>query len=103
LSKHLLQVLDQAGAIVYGMDDPADAAGRVPTICFNIPGSHPARVVEHMADCGFGIRDGHMYAPRLMQRLGLALDSGAVRVSLVHYNTLDEIDRFAEALRKLVH
>jgi cysteine desulfurase family protein (TIGR01976 family) len=103
LSRHLLQVLTQAGAIVYGIDAPADAAGRVPTICFNIPGFHPAKVVEHIADCGFGIRDGHMYAPRLMQRLGLALDSGAARVSLVHYNTVDEVDRFAEALRKLVH
>jgi cysteine desulfurase family protein (TIGR01976 family) len=103
LSRHLIQVLTQAGALVYGIDDPADAGGRVPTICFNIPGFNPAKVVERMADCGFGIRDGHMYAPRLMQRLGLALDSGAVRVSLVHYNTVAEVDRFAEALRKLVH
>jgi selenocysteine lyase/cysteine desulfurase len=56
-----------------------------------------------MAEAGFGIRDGHMYAPRLMDRLGLALDSGAVRVSLVHYNTVDEIERFGNALRKIVH
>ena len=49
----------------------------------------------------FGIRDGHMYAPRLMARLGLAMDRGAARVSLVHYNTLDEIHRFGEALRKI--
>lgn len=101
LSRRLLQVLTQGGAIIYGMGDPGEAAGRVPTICFNLPGVHPAKVVEHMAHCGFGIRDGHMYAPRLMQRLGLALDSGAVRVSLVHYNTLDEIERFGEALGKL--
>jgi selenocysteine lyase/cysteine desulfurase len=42
-----------------------------------------------------------MYAPRLMARLGLAMDRGAVRVSLVHYNTVDEIDRFGEALLEI--
>src|SRR2546423_8254422 len=103
LSCHLLEVLAEAGAVVYGIDDPVESAGRVPTVCFNLPGLHPANVVEHMVNCDFGIRDGHMYAPRLMRRLGLALDSGAVRVSLVHYNTVDEIDRFGRALRKLLH
>ena len=53
------------------------------------------------ADAGIGIRDGHMYAPRLMRRLGLALDSGAVRASLVHYNTVAEIHRFGEALARM--
>jgi len=57
--------------------------------------------VERMAEANIGIRDGHMYAPRLMGRLGLAMDRGAVRVSLVHYNTLDEIHRFGDALKKI--
>jgi selenocysteine lyase/cysteine desulfurase len=73
----------------------------VPTFCFNLGEVHPANVVEGMSEAGFGIRDGHMYAPRLMGRLGLAMDRGAVRVSLVHYNTIDEIERFGEALRKI--
>jgi selenocysteine lyase/cysteine desulfurase len=30
------------------------------------------------------------------------MDKGAVRASLVHYNTLDEVERFADALRTLV-
>ena len=37
-----------------------------------------------------------MYAPRLMQRLGTP--DGIVRASLVHYNTLEEVERFREAL-----
>jgi selenocysteine lyase/cysteine desulfurase len=73
----------------------------VPTVCFNLGEIHPADVVERMSGAGFGIRDGHMYAPRLMARLGLAMDRGCVRVSLVHYNTIDEIHRFGEALRKI--
>jgi selenocysteine lyase/cysteine desulfurase len=36
-----------------------------------------------------------------MKRLGLRIESGAVRVSLVHYNTLDEIKRLGAVLMKL--
>jgi cysteine desulfurase family protein (TIGR01976 family) len=103
LSRRMLEILAEVDAIVYGVNNPAEVDRRVPTICFNLPRKRPAHVVERMAEAGFGIRDGHMYAPRLMERLGLALDSGAIRVSLVHYNTIDEIERFGEALRKIVH
>jgi selenocysteine lyase/cysteine desulfurase len=43
-----------------------------------------------------------MYSPRLMKRLGLALESGAVRASLVHYNTLEEVRRFGSALAQMM-
>jgi cysteine desulfurase family protein (TIGR01976 family) len=101
LSRGLLDVLARSNAVVYGVSDPAYVAERVPTVCFNLANKHPAEVVERMAEAGLGIRDGHMYAPRLMARLGLAMDRGAVRVSLVHYNTLEEIDRFGHALMKI--
>jgi selenocysteine lyase/cysteine desulfurase len=42
-----------------------------------------------------------MYAPRLMRRLGLTVDGGAVRVSLVHYNTAAEIHRLGEVLARV--
>ncbi len=101
LSRALLDVLSHAGARIYGLDDPADVGARVPTVCFNLDDEHPAQIVERLSEAGFGIRDGHMYAPRLMARLGLAMDRGAVRASLVHYNTMDEIHRFGESLRKI--
>jgi selenocysteine lyase/cysteine desulfurase len=101
LSRGLLDALARAGATVYGISERTRADERVPTVCFNLPHKHPADVVERMAEANIGIRDGHMYAPRLMGRLGLAMDRGAVRVSLVHYNALDEIHRFGDALKKI--
>jgi len=101
LSRALLEVLADVGATVYGVYDPASVGLRVPTFCFNLGDMHPAYVVERASAMNFGIRDGHMYAPRLMARLGLATDRGCVRASLVHYNTVDEIHRFHEALRKI--
>ena len=101
LSLELLRVLRECGATVYGLAEKEQIRERVPTLCFNVRNLSPASVTEALARAGIGVRDGHMYAPRLMRRLGLSADSGAVRASLVHYNTLDEIHRFGNALLDL--
>ncbi len=49
---------------------------------------------------GIAIRNGHMYAYRLCQALGLDPEDGVIRVSLVHYNTVEEIERLIEVLDK---
>jgi selenocysteine lyase/cysteine desulfurase len=98
----MLQVLRRNGATVYGIADEDHVYSRIPTFCFNLDGLTPQAIAEAMACADIGIRDGHMYAPRLMARLGLAMDSGAVRASLVHYNTVEEICRFGQVLEGLV-
>ncbi|HEY1925372.1 MAG TPA: cysteine desulfurase-like protein [Candidatus Acidoferrum sp.] len=103
LSREMLRILRQHGAVIYGVAEGEQISGQVPTICFNLPKKSPASVTEVMAQAGIGIRDGHMYSPRLMRRLGLSNDSGAVRASLVHYNTVDEIHEFERVLRDFVH
>ena len=101
LALELLKVLRDCKARVYGVADPARIANRVPTVSFTLDGVAPSAVTDAMARAGIGIRDGHLYCPRLMKRLGLTLESGAVRVSLVHYNTLAEIHRFGNVLSGL--
>jgi cysteine desulfurase family protein (TIGR01976 family) len=101
LAVELLKVLHDCKAHVYGVADPARISNRVPTVSFSIEGIAPSAVTDAMARTGIGIRDGHLYCPRLMRRLGLALDSGAIRVSLVHYNTVAEIHRFGDVLSGL--
>jgi cysteine desulfurase family protein (TIGR01976 family) len=101
LSLEMLRVLDDCGAIIYGIADRKRIRERVPTLCFNLPNILPATVTENLAKRNIGVRDGHMYSPRLMRRLGLSLESGAVRASLVHYNTLDEVQQFGSALSEI--
>ena len=43
-----------------------------------------------------------MYAHRLCKALGIDPDDGVVRVSLVHYNTLEEIDRLIEVFEQVL-
>jgi len=101
LSLYLSRVLRECGAVVYGIQDEQRVRERVPTFLFNLESVSPQRVTEHLSNAAIGVRDGHMYAPRLMKRLGLPFPDGAVRASLVHYNTTKEIDRLAEALHDL--
>jgi len=101
LSEAMLDVLASAGASVYGITAKDDISLRTPTLCFNLPGISSAKVSGALAGQNIGVRDGHMYAPRLMKRLGLAKESGAVRASLVHYNTVEEVHRFESALGEI--
>jgi len=98
LSEALIDaVLSIDGAVVHGLAGHHEVTDRVPTVSFTVRGLEPAAIAAALAGRGVGARSGHMYAPRLMQRLNL-MPSGAVRVSLVHYNTLAEVSRFREAL-----
>ncbi|HEY2914696.1 MAG TPA: cysteine desulfurase-like protein [Candidatus Angelobacter sp.] len=98
LSRAMLDALSGVKATVYGITAPEQISLRTPTLCFNLPGISPAKVTEALAQQNIGVRDGHMYSPRLMKRLGLTKESGAVRASLVHYNTVKEIEKFQVAL-----
>jgi len=102
LSEALLRELAAIpGLSILGEGDPARSSERVPTVCFTMPRTEPSRVVEHLASRGIQARDGHMYAPRLLDACGIDTAAGVVRVSLCHYNTLEEIGRLGEALRAL--
>lgn len=102
LSQEMIAVLKKHGATIYGISDETKLQGRVPTICFNIPGITPQELATEMGKERIGLRDGHMFAPRLMKRLGLSMQTGAVRVSLVHYNKVEEIARFDAVLTEIL-
>ena len=101
LSREMLRVLKDCDAVVYGIGEENRIGERVPTVCFNLPNIPPPTVSEELAKRNIGVRDGHMYSPRLMRRLGLSPENGAVRASLVHYNTLAEIREFGNALAEI--
>lgn len=101
LSLEMLKTLRDCGAVIYGVTDESRLSQRVPTLCFNLPNISPDKVSGELAKRDIGVRDGHMYSPRLMRRLGIPIPTGAVRASLVHYNTLAEIEEFASALAEI--
>jgi cysteine desulfurase family protein (TIGR01976 family) len=102
LSREMILALKRQGARIYGISDETAAEKRVPTICFTLAGVTPQEFATRMGEAGVGLRDGHLFAPRLMSRLGLPMETGAIRVSLVHYNTIDEIRRFEQIVEQVL-
>ena len=75
---------------------------RVPTISFVVDGVDSATIPPQVDRHQIGIRYGDFYAKALIQDLGLVPQNGVVRVSLVHYNTIEEVDRLIECLDRLI-
>ena len=97
LSSRLLDYLDSR--------DDAEIVGsarlssvRLPTISFTVAGQRSSAIPPLCEPAQIGIRWGHFYAPRLIERLGLTDRDGVVRVSMVHYNTVDEVDALIRTL-----
>ncbi|CAN0499870.1 unnamed protein product, partial [Discosporangium mesarthrocarpum] len=76
-------------------------AQRVPTISFKLDGLDSGDVARKMDDYRLAIRFGDFHARRLIEFLGIEHDGGVVRVSMAHYNTLDEVDTLVRALDAL--
>ena len=77
-------------------------AGRVPTFCFSVPGHTARSVAEHLATRDAAVWWGNYYALETMRRLGLDEVDGAVRAGIVHYNTVEEVDRLLAGVGELV-
>ena len=89
------------GLHLFGITDPQRVNERVPTFSFTLDGHHPRAVAEHLAHRGISTWDGDFYAWELVRALGLDDSGGLLRVGLVHYNTLAEVDRLVAALGEL--
>jgi selenocysteine lyase/cysteine desulfurase len=64
---------------------------RVPTFSFAVQGKAASELPPLLDRHGIGVRHGHFYSKRLIDRLGLADQGGVVRVSMAHYNTVAEV------------
>jgi cysteine desulfurase family protein (TIGR01976 family) len=102
LSDRLLRYLTTKPNVqIIGSSD-ADQQRRVPTVSFVVNGVDSATIPPQVDPYRIGIRYGDFYAKRLIADLGLVEQNGVVRVSMVHYNTIEEIDRLIECFEHIL-
>ena len=102
LSRALLDVLEETPRVtIYGLTDRRRLEERVPTFAFNLGGKHPQQVAEYLGQAGINVWNGNYYALAVTERLGVEQSGGMVRVGPVHYNTIEEIEKFGEVLRRI--
>jgi cysteine desulfurase family protein len=98
LTDHLLQgLLETPGAVVYG---PRTVEKRAGLVSFNLQDFPSGPVADALDRMGFAVRGGLHCAPGAHTLMG-TLKRGAVRASVGHASTHEEIDRFLAAVRKI--
>ena len=97
LQERLIEYLSANPAVRIIGPLAADSS-RVGTISFVHDSLSSSEITAVVDKSGIAIRHGHMYAYDLCQALGMDSDEGVVRVSFVHYNTLDEVERLIGVL-----
>ena len=98
LSARILDFLRSKPAVRIVGRTSSDARARVPTISFTVAGRDSRDFPTAALTEKVGIRAGDFYARRCIDALGLSAHHGVVRVSAVHYNSDEEIDRLIRAL-----
>jgi cysteine desulfurase family protein (TIGR01976 family) len=99
LARHLIHRLREIpGVTVYG---PPDGHARTSTVAFTVGDLRSEEVCRSLGREGLFLWDGHFYAIRLVERLGLLDRGGLVRAGLAPYTTPDEVERLLAGVRRL--
>ncbi|MBV9607734.1 MAG: cysteine desulfurase-like protein [Solirubrobacterales bacterium] len=101
IERHLASLLDRALtglADIPGVRTLGAADRRTSTISFVIDGHPPAEIARRLAEQHIAVWAGDNYAYELMRRFGLSDGGGAIRASIVLYNTREDVDRLLEGV-----
>jgi cysteine desulfurase family protein (TIGR01976 family) len=90
------------GVKIYGITDPAHFQERCATLAVRVENHTPLELATKLGDRGFFTWDGNYYALNLTEHLDVEKSGGFLRIGLVHYNTIEEVDRLLVALHQIV-
>ena len=79
----------------------SDPELRAPTFSVTVGGREPGAIAAALAERDICVGHGHFYGYRCIDALGIDPGQGVLRFSMVHYNTLDEVDALTGALEAL--
>jgi cysteine desulfurase family protein (TIGR01976 family) len=100
LAKYLYDGLTKIkGVKVAGQD--FSSAHRAPTVSFTLEGKTAQQVCAHLATKNIFAWDGHFYALRAIEVLGLLEKGGVTRMGMAAYNTLEEVDAALKSVREI--
>jgi len=103
LTSRLIEGLNQLQNLqIHGIQNKEDLSRRVPTISFTVKGITSKIIAEKLGKENIFVWNGDMYAVEAIKDLGIHESSGVVRVGAVHYNTIEEVDNFLNALETIL-
>jgi cysteine desulfurase family protein (TIGR01976 family) len=102
LLKYLISNLLQVpGISIYGITDPAHFDRRTPTVAIRLQGHSPGELAQALGDRGIYTWHGNFHALNLSERLQVESLGGFLRIGLVHYNRIEEVQYLLDALQDI--
>ena len=101
LSRLVQGLLAIPGLRFFGISDPKQFHQRCSTVSLRLTNYTPTEIATFLGERGIFTWDGNYYALNLTERLGVEAIGGLLRIGLVHYNTLEEVDRLLAALQDI--
>lgn len=98
LCRYFLQRLQQIDDVQLYGSPQADCQRRTPTFALTFKRHAPEQIALRLGRHNICVGSGHFYAQGLIQRLNLQDSGGVLRIGMMHYNTLQEIDTLFELL-----
>jgi cysteine desulfurase family protein (TIGR01976 family) len=107
LTTRLISGINKIPALkIYGITDPARFDQRCGTLAVRVKNqtadTTPLALATKLGNRGIFTWDGNYYALNLTEQLDVEKTGGFLRVGLVHYNTIEEVDRLLAALREIL-
>ncbi|MDA0109997.1 MULTISPECIES: cysteine desulfurase-like protein [unclassified Vibrio] len=101
ISRYFLERLSRCDSLsLYGIADSAHSR-RTPTFALRSSKHSPELMAKSLGEQNICVWNGHFYALGLVKQLGLEDKGGVLRVGFMHYNTLEEVDRFFDAIENI--
>jgi len=94
-------LLEIPGLSCYGITEPTRFAWRTPTVGVRLANKTPESIAKALGDRGIFTWHGHFYALGLIERLGVDVSGGLLRIGLAHYNTVEEIHQLLHVLHEI--
>jgi cysteine desulfurase family protein (TIGR01976 family) len=101
--KMIAGLLAVPGLKLYGISDAQRFENRCATFAVRIEGHTPLELATKLGERGLFTWDGNYYALNLTEQLDVERLGGFLRIGLVHYNAMEEVERLLAALREIVN
>ncbi|MDP7002557.1 MAG: cysteine desulfurase-like protein [Candidatus Thalassarchaeaceae archaeon] len=94
-------LMEIEGVRIWGITDWERFSERAPTVSFTHPRKTASEIGEALAERGVFVWAGNFYALELTEALGLEPE-GVLRAGVLHYNTIEEVERFLSSIRSIL-
>jgi selenocysteine lyase/cysteine desulfurase len=89
------------GVRIYGITEREQWGQRVATVSIRKEGKTPEQLALALAAENIFAWNGNFYGLEISERLGVESSGGLLRIGLVHYNTVEEVDKCLRVLERM--